>query len=95
LHNQNIVVYLYNKIKQIEIMKTPKLTSAQKLAFYKENGYWFGTTPKATLKPAENVVIDRASIFAEEEVKMMSSSERVAIEEANIAMRNNARKNNL
>jgi len=30
--------------------KTPKLTQAEKLAFYKENGYFFGTTPKATLK---------------------------------------------
>ena len=30
--------------------KTPKLTQAEKLAFFQANGYLFGITPKATLK---------------------------------------------
>jgi len=29
--------------------KTPKMTQVEKLAFYNENGYFFGTTPKATI----------------------------------------------
>lgn len=72
--------------------KTPKLTSAEKLAFYKENGYWFGTAPKTTLK-VENVNHDAFNEV--EEVKMMTTEERVSIEEMNISMRANARKNNL
>ena len=75
-------------------MKTPKLTSAQKLAFYKENGYWFGTTPKATIS-ATTKEINREEVFAVQEVKMMTASERVAVEEMNIAMRVKAIKSNL
>jgi len=61
-----------------------------------------GTTRNKCVKITEAATIstttkeiNREETFRVEEVKMMSASERVAIEESNIAMRNNARKNNL
>jgi len=98
------------KIKQIEIMTlTAKEIKALETLNRKGNFYTFievvnadGTTRSKCVKTTEvsNISantkeINREETFKVEEVKMMSASERVAIEEANIAMRNNARKNNL
>jgi hypothetical protein len=75
-------------------MKTVKLTQAEKLAFYKENGYWFGETPKKTILP-NTKEINRAEVFKKEETEWMTAEEKVEIEESNIERRKQAIKNNL
>jgi len=79
-------------------MKTIKMTQQEKLAFFKENGYFFGDKKKDVKKllvPSEKKEINREDIFKVEEIKILSDAERVAIEERNIERRIMAIKNNL
>ena len=74
-------------------MKTKKLTSAEKLSFYKENGYWFGTTPKNTISARLNKSNDWMN-----ETKStieISTLTMAQIQDADENRRVKARKNNL
>ena len=88
-------MYLCTQITttKINIMATKKLSPAEKVAFYKANGYWFGKEPKSTI--AAPLTRSNNWMYETDSTIEISTLTMAQIQDADESRRMNARKNNL